>query len=316
MDYGALLRRAWDLVWHNKWLIILGLIVSLTSGGWGGGGGNSGFDFDNGDNGQNYNYDFNEEFGDDFNFDEDFTDNLPLVGGLAMAVLIPIACLLSLIGIALWAAGVIARGGLVVAADTLDAGGTSSFSTAWHAGWEKGWRLIGIAIFPAIPMLILLGIGIAVGGALYGVIGMRGDIFAGSFGPLGITFVALACIAGLAAFVLGLLQTFAERAAMLEDTTVFGSYGRGWEVLSSNLGPALVVFLIQTAIGILIFIGAIVLSPLLICLCLLVIPLALLIGGLKEAYFSTLWTLAWRQWTGRSGMVSGEPVVVETPPAV
>jgi hypothetical protein len=35
-------------------------------------------------------------------------------------------------------------------------------------------------------------------------------------------------------------------------------------------------------------------------LCFLLWPLLLLISGTVEAYFSTLWTLAWREWTARS----------------
>jgi hypothetical protein len=39
MDYESLLRRAWDIVWNNKYLIVLGALASLGSGGGGGGGG-------------------------------------------------------------------------------------------------------------------------------------------------------------------------------------------------------------------------------------------------------------------------------------
>jgi hypothetical protein len=37
MDYGQLLSRAWDVVWNNKWLVVLGLVVALSSGGSNGG---------------------------------------------------------------------------------------------------------------------------------------------------------------------------------------------------------------------------------------------------------------------------------------
>lgn len=315
MDYSSLLRRAWDIVWNNKWLIVLGIIVSLTSGGsWGGG---SNYSFGDGDFDREFQdgFEFEDgfEFDEEFNFERDFGAELPLIGGLAMALLIPLLCIGFAIGVVLWALGVVARGAIVAASDALDAGGTSSFSVAWRAAWEKAWRLIGISILPAIPTLILFVLAAGFGGALYGFNIVQGDIFAGTAGALGITFIALACIAGLAALVLGLLRTFAERAAMLEDTTVFQSYGRGWEVLSQNLGAAIVIFLIQIGIGIAIALLTLLLAPLLICLCLLIIPVSLIVNGTVAAYFSTLWTLAWRRWTGRAGV---EPVVVEAPPAV
>lgn len=313
MDYGDLLRRAWDIVWNNKWLIVLGIVVALTgSGSFGGGGGSSGYQFDDGDFDRDFEREFEEEFGEDFDFDFE-GDQLPIFGGLALALAIPLICLAVIVGLALWALGMIARGALVNGASEIDAGRTSTLGDSWRAAWARGWRLIGIGILPAIPALVLLVIGAGLGAAFFSMRSFTGDMFAGpGIGGLGVTFVAVGCLAALAAFVLGLLQTFAERAAMLENTTVFESYSRGWQVLRDNLGPAIVIFLIQIAIGFGIGILTLILAPLLICLCLIIIPVMLFVNGTVTAYFSTLWTLAWRRWTGRSG----EPVVVEAPPAV
>ena len=33
MDYGNLLKRSWDIVWHNKFMFILGFLAALGSGG-------------------------------------------------------------------------------------------------------------------------------------------------------------------------------------------------------------------------------------------------------------------------------------------
>ena len=318
MDYGYLLRRAWDIVWSNKWLIVLGIIVALTGSGSLGSGSGSGYSFGGNaerefDRGFQEPFGGMEEFGEEFDFQGDGGPGLPLLGGLALVVLIPLIILGTIVGIILWALGVIARGALVAGSDILDAGGATSFGAAWREGWERKWRLIGVGILPAIPAVLLLFIGASLGGALYGFNIIQGDPFAGPAGGLTITFVALVVLAALAALVLGLLRTFAERAVMLEDAAVFESYGRGWEVLSQNLGPAIVIFLIQIAIGIALGFLALVASPLLICLCLIAIPLMLAVNGTVSAYFSTLWTLAWRRWTGRA---SAEPVVVEAPPAV
>jgi hypothetical protein len=120
-----------------------------------------------------------------------------------------------------------------------------------------------------------------------------------------VILAALACILLPLALLLSLLQTLANRACILEDLGVFASYRRGIAVLLENIGPALVLFLIQIAIGIAVGI-AMFIPGILILLCCVLWPLLLLINGAKTAYFSTLWTLAWRQWTGQ---------VVETAPA-
>ncbi len=320
MDYSGLLRRAWNLIWTHKWLIVLGIVAALAGGygSSGGGGGNTGFQFDGSD--------FRQPPA-EFDSFRDFVGELPGFEtgefdpsrlspalGIGAALAIPLIILAVAVGVALWAVGTIARGGLVAGVDALESGGTSSFSLAWSAGWQKGWRLIGIGLLPAIPAVVLLVTGAGLGGALYSLSRMTDSPLATpAFAGLGATLAVIACVAGVAALVLGLLQTFAERACMLDDTDVFRSYGRGWEVLRANIGPAIVIFLIQVAIGIGVGLVMLLLSPILCLMCLVIVPLSLIVNGGVTAYFSTLWTLAWRQWTGRGAF--GEPVV-EAPPAV
>ena len=70
----------------------------------------------------------------------------------------------------------------------------------------------------------------------------------------------------------------------------------GWAVLKTNFGAAFILFLIQIAISIglaLVLIG----PSIVMVLCCLLWPLLLLIQGTIAAYFSTVWTLAWREWT-------------------
>jgi len=313
MDFGALLRRAWDLVWNYKWLVLLGVIIALGSGG-----GSSSPNIPNG-SGSRYNFNNSDFNNGDFDFDQlqrdferDFQDVLPALG-IGLAVLIPILCIVFAIGIAFWVAAQIARGGLVSAVDTLDGGGTSSFSDAWRAGWQKGWRLLGIGLIPAIPGLLLAIVIIALAAAFIGAASATAqEALAAAGVGMVITLIAVICIVSLASLVLNLLRTFAERAAMLDDTGVFESYGRGWEVLKDNAGPALILFLIQVGIGIGLAV-VLFLPSLFMALCCIFWPVLLLISGIKETYFSTLWTLGYREWTGRGP--AGE-MVVEAAPAV
>jgi uncharacterized membrane protein len=96
---------------------------------------------------------------------------------------------------------------------------------------------------------------------------------------------------------------------MLEDLGVFGSYRRGLEVLLENFGPAVVLFLIQIAIGIAIAVVGF-LPGILLALCCVLWPLLILVQGGIAAYFSTMWTLAWKRWTGSGPVAEVSPTAV------
>jgi hypothetical protein len=309
MDYGSILTEAWTIIWENKFLILLGVLVALGSSSGNPGGGGRNFSFD-GANGGDFNIEPPEDF--EFRLPEEWRDfGLP---GIAVVGVIALIGLGLIVGLALWVVATVARGGLIAGASTIDGGGLSSFSQAWNAGWQRGWTLLGIGILPGIPGFILAVLGLATAGLFAGVYGMTGAEPEWPFvaGPVTV-LAALACVLVPIALMLNLLRTFANRACMLEELGVFASYRRGVEVLLENFGPALILFLIQIAISIGIGI-AMILPGLVMVLCCILWPLLLLFQGAVSAYFSTLWTLAWRQWTGLRG---GDAAVVEaSAPAV
>jgi hypothetical protein len=308
MDYGQLIRRAWDIVWNNKWLLVLGLLVTLGTSGT--------------SRGNNYNYSANN-FGEDgqtqeFDFDdlqdldqeelEDFINSALPIAGLGMAILIPICCILLLIGLALWVAGTIAQGALIAGVDQIEREGQSKLADAWRPAWAKGWRLVGISLVAAIPGVVFFLVAIGIGIATFGTVtNVAEEAMGPAIGGLIALGLVLCCVVAVVSIAIKALVTFATRACMLEDTSVFGSYGRGWEVLRGSLGQAIVILLIQ--VGISIVIG---LATLLPGLCCLLWPLLLLVDVAKQTYFSTLWTLGWHQWSG-SGPT---PKIVEQVPAV
>jgi hypothetical protein len=283
MDYGKIFGRAWDIIWENKFLILLGVLVALSGGG-SGSGNQAQYAFNNND----------VQWGDlpSFEYGTPFQNlDLPLIG---VGVIVLLVGLLFLLGLVFWAAGTISRGGLINAVNEIDEGNPTSFSEAFKAGWEKGWRLIGIGLVPSIPIMVLviISVGMFVG---YGGIELLTE---GTFsvGP-GIPVLFLACLLVPTAMILGLLRNFANRACMLEDLGVIGSYRRGFEVLGDNLGPALLLFLIQVALSVGIWVMMLI-PGILIAICCLLWPLLILIEGAFSAYYSTLWTLAWREWVG------------------
>ena len=299
MDYGNLFSKTWDIIWKNKFLILLGVLVALS--GFGGGGGNpaqfasSGNDLD----WQNFpRFDYESGFPIQ-NLD------LPLiaVGGIVLLV-----AFLFLVGLVLWTLGTISRGGLISAVNEIELGNPTNFSEAFRAGWQKGWRLIGIGLVPALPGLILIFTSLITLGVYGGFEvlsrGVNNPIGEGVFLPI----LFLACILVPVMIILSLLRVFANRACMLEDLNVISSYRRGFEVLGDNLGPAALLFLLQIAISF--GIGIMMLIPgLLIALCCFLWPLFLLIEGGFTAFYSTLWTLAWRGWTDMPVVVNDDEIV-------
>jgi hypothetical protein len=221
--------------------------------------------------------------------------------GIQLLVVVFILGIVIVIGTAVWVVSTLARGALVSGVDSANAGGAPTFGKAFGAAWRKAWTLIGIGILPAIPALLLLIAGVA-GLATY--MGWSRMLSAPTaIGPnyLVLSIVgALACVALPIAMVLGLLQTFANRAAMLEGVGVFAAYKRGLAVLFDNIGSAILLFLIQ--VGINIAVGLLTMLPVIVmALCCVFWPVLLLLQGAVAAYMSTMWTLAWGQWTGREG---------------
>ena len=289
MDFGKLITRTWDTLWNNAFLILLGVLAVI-------GGNNS-----SGLSQSRYllqskeipwrglqPYDFGEVF-----FTKDFS--VLAVGGVVLLVIA-----LVLFGLVFWALGLVARGGMITAVDDLESGKSTSFVTAFKAGWEKGWRLLGIGLVPAIPGLILLII--MVSSLAFTNVRFFTGIEMGwsrveAFAPL----LFLICLFVPIMLLFSALQTFANRSCMLEDTGVIMSYRRGLEVLGDNLGPALILFLLQVVINIVLGI-MFVIPAILAAMCCLLWPLLILIQAAFAAFYSILWTLAWREWVGAADL--------------
>jgi hypothetical protein len=289
MEYSNILNRSANIVWQNKFLIALGFLASLGSGSFGGGGGAS--------NGNGNAQPF-PELGDE-------------IAALAVGLILALVCVLLIVGIVLWAISTIARGGLIASVDSIESGEKSSFRQAWSAGWDKVWTLLGIGFIPAIPGLILFVGGVVALGAYGGITALIGEEFDSLFWTtgLGITLIVLACIVVPVVLVLSILRNFAERACMLENLGIIDAYRRGASVLMANLGEAIILFVLQIVIfivlGILLFLPGLVLV-----LCCLLWPLLLVLQGAISAFLSAVWTLAWRTWTGEPPLAEKAPTAV------
>lgn len=311
MDYGKLLRRAWEITWRWKILWVLGLLVSLGQGG-------SNFQM-------NYSYGSPEEM-------PDWLRDLVMwrPAPELLALLIGLGCLALLVGLALWVVGIIARGGLIAGVWQVEEEGATSFLRSWRVGVRRSWSLLGIAVLTFLPLLIVvLGIfllAVAVAVAAGGVGGRRalppltGLLCCG--GPL------LVCGTILGAIVLAQIRIYAENAAILEGLGWIDAFRRGWQVLRDHLGPTLVIWAIFFGIGIvLVFILLGIAAPFGIPIAALVgssdpstWPWALIVtGGLVlfvvglfarsvlQTFSTATWTLAYRELTGLQSQLTPSP---------
>jgi hypothetical protein len=249
----------------------------------------------------------------------------PYVPPRVIAFLVAIACLAFIFAIALWVVSVIARGGLIAGVQQVEEEGATRFGQAWRAGASRFWTLFGLSILTALPIFILVMIGLGV--MLLIILGTVG-VFDTSeaLGAAGIVASilcggAVCCGAIVLAIVLNQIRVYGERAAVLEGLGWIDAFVRGWQVLKENLLPTLIFWLIFLmlgfALGALIFavilafgvpfgflaalggakLGGWMVAPLCCGGLVLMIVLAV-ITSIVETFTSATWTLAYRELTG------------------
>jgi hypothetical protein len=240
MDFGKVLGRAWEITWRWKMLWVLGFLAALGQG----------------SGAPQPNYSFS---GDEFErFGYQLGDSAEQFFGLLSGLVLGLICLMLIVAIALWVVSVIARGGLIAGVQQVEEDGSTSFGKAWSAGVRKFWTLFGLGILAALPLILLIIIGIIV--LTLGIFVGIGLMDVGE--AAGITTIVLVSIicggflcCGLFILVIVLeqIRIYGERAAILEDLGWIDAFKRGWEVLKDNLGATIILWLIFFAIGIVIF---------------------------------------------------------------
>ena len=319
MQYGTLLSRAWHIIWRNKIIWLFGFLAALGSGGGGGG---------------NFNYRFS---GSDFNqpggsglppelerlFTRFFSDQT-LVITIAVVIIL-IGLVIALVLALLAALGHSAMVDMVREADETE---VTRFSTGWRTGLRRMVPTFLIRFLLGLPTFIIIMAGAAAFLVSFipllsqaGLRDSRALVGGGILGTLFLCFFPALCVGLLLTIPLQVLETLSIRALVLEDRGVLGSIRRGWNIFAGNLGDVIVVWLIFFLVGI--GVAVVVGLPLAAIAFAAVFPLAIMaaaspiflvplvligillgllsaaIRSVVEAYSSSVWTLAYRQFVAR-----------------
>ena len=315
MDYGWVLKRAWEITWKFKGLWVLGILASCSSGG--GGGGHGGSSSGTG-------YQLNGESDPRFLQFQHWMQSIPEETWILIAVVAgTVILVLALISLVL---GILGQAGLIAGHNQVETNGTVTLGEAWRIGTANFWRLLGVrAIFWLAGLLV---------GILIAAVAITTAV--GTFGIGLICLIPLLCLLIPIGALVGVYVMLTQVALVTEALGVKESFLRSWDVMKANLGPVIVI-------GLIVVFGSAVIGlalafPLIAAVlpaaaglafgtdqstsaglitagvCLVVyLPLLIVANGVLQTYVTGVWTLSWRQWTGRAKGVTALPVVV--PPA-
>jgi hypothetical protein len=318
MDYGAILKKSWDIVWRHKILWLFGLFAGAGSA-------------------VNFNYNYGS--GSRSTGSTTGLSSAVRAGWLAfqrfleqnLGVIIIAFIVLFLVGLLLWIVSVAARGGLIHLANEAETGREVRAGDGWSTGFHKWGRVFGIEFLVALPALLLAFVLAGVVGVA-AVAALRGG---GSQEALSRAVAGLACggicfvvvfgiMVAVISVVLGMIAQVALRYAVLQDQRVMDSLKQGWRDLWGRRGVftmALIQFGVGIAYGIAVGIVAVILVvPAVIAFVAggwlvgsVMIAVAILVlivpSSVYSAFYHTAWTLFFRRMTGM------EPTPVAAYPA-
>ena len=303
MDYGWVLKRAWEITWKFKGLWVLGILASCSSGGGGGGGG--------GGSGSGSGYQFSGESNPRLQQFQQWFESIPTETWITIAIVAGLVILV--LGLVFLVLGVIGQGGLISGFNQVEDSGSVTLAEAFRLGTSNFWKLLGVRIVfwlagvLAAIVLVVLAIMLTVGTLGIGLLCLV---------PLLCVFIPLGAL-------IGVYVILTQVALVTDQLSVGEAFRRSWKVLKENLGPVIVVGLI-VIFGSLV-IGLVLALPLIAAvlpaaaglafgsdqstttglvmagLCLVgYLPVMIVANGVLQAYVSGVWTLAYRQWTGRA----------------
>ena len=244
MNYGKVLTDSFNIFWNYRTLWLFGVIAALF--------GHSDYSFR-----INYLQIWGSSSSGEPSLD-------PLKGTFLERVLEnPLPYLIALAGLGLiwWVistfGGWLAQGALIGMVDEIDRTGSTSLGQGWAIGRQHALPLFLIALILALPLLILLILGLAI--LLPFLRQILSQVFySDTFNPdlimeslfrLMACLIPLACTGFFLGLLLRLLNLMAARSCVLEGLGALESLKRGCSVMSQNMGYILLNWLILGMVG-------------------------------------------------------------------
>jgi hypothetical protein len=289
MDFGAVLSRAWKIIWRHKVLWVFGILAGCASAA---------------SSGPNLTYQTDLPYSIQNFFDQ---ASPGLIAGIIIAIVL-IALALTFLVVFL---GTIGRIGLIRGTQLVDQGTeTLAFRGLFRGSMRYFWRVFALAL-----LLVVFSI-VVIGGLLF--LGILGTVVTLGLGL--ICLIPLLCLLIPVGWFLSVLFTQATIAIVVDDVGVMEGLARGWEVIKKNVGSMIVMALILV-IGLGAIATFIIAAPLglimvvalpatialgdqatpawwIAGLCFVVyLPVLLLLSGILRAYIDSAWTLTYLRLT-------------------
>jgi hypothetical protein len=331
MDHVRVLKQAWRLLWRNRALWVFGIVLALTTASWE----TSLWRGNNGNRSNNQppsNWQLPPNWPSVPNIGEVLT---PQVRDALIAVGIGLACVVVVLMVVAAVARYVSETALIrMVNQNEDTGEPLTVRQGFRLGWSRtAWRLWLIDLLidlPAVFVALLLLLVAAAPLLLWTTKSTTAGVI-GTVAAIGLCFLVILVII-VAAVALYLIKLFARRVCALEGLGVIASVRRGYAMLRRNLKDVGLMWLITAGVNIgwpiaivpvvilLIAVGVLLGGGLLLAvrglaglalsetaawivasvpavvlfILVLAVPLTFL-GGLKETYLSSTWTLTYRE---------------------
>jgi hypothetical protein len=317
MDYGILIRRAWQITWHNRFLWVLGLFATTTVGSCSPLGAGNGLQWRTSlpDVERLYTPDVARAF----------EDADPFISQNIALILLGIVAVVLLVSLLFLAVSLTAQGGMARSTVDLVMGLPQSAGNAWRLGLRLALRylllwllLVGVGILVALLLAAAIAAAFLLGAAVQGP-ARTGVMIMG-----GLASVLLILIAVPVYLAVAVIVAFAQRAILADGAGAWMAFRSGYRLLLGNLGTSALAWLISLMIGIgagiaiavaagvfLAILGVVGaglyaaggISASLIVYAILALLLFIVgiwfLGGVANAFFWNYWTLIYLYLTGR-----------------
>jgi hypothetical protein len=308
MNYGDLIRDAFRITLHNRYLWFFGFFAGGTGTNFVGqvpsGGGNFNFD------------DFRRSgagvSGLTAQFGQGLSETVLIIGIVVVVLLIALFFIIL---------AIISQGALADSVAALDRGQRRRFGSAFSSGTGNFWRVLGYyVVFFLIALGLLMVIGIPVALLIGGTFAATQST--GARVSVAVVVGILAVILLVVVFIpLSIIGQYALRDIVVRRERVLGSVGSGYSLFRHNLGRSLLLWLIQLGLSIgigiafillLLIVGLVLFIPTIalavagsstgaiiagVIAGLILLPILLVATGAIGTFFHAYWTLAYLRLT-------------------